>query len=145
MAEVTCCPSEAQSTCCEPEAKDPCCSPAAAGGSCGCSEGDIRETVRERYAAAARRAGSTAVITRADERGVFGASLYSGEAAEAPDAAVSASLGCGVPTAVADLHEGETVSISDRVPARTFSSVPRVWMTPRAAIWLHGPGASPEH
>ena len=28
---------------------------------------------------------------------------------DAPDAAVSASLGCGVPTAVADLHEGEIV------------------------------------
>jgi arsenite methyltransferase len=43
-----------------------------------------------------------------DETGVFGATLY-GEAAreETPEAAVSASLGCGVPTAVADLHQGE--------------------------------------
>jgi arsenite methyltransferase len=41
---------------------------------------------------------------------VFGGSLYdSAEAGEAPEAAVAASLGCGVPTAVADLHEGETV------------------------------------
>jgi hypothetical protein len=39
---------------------------------------------------------------------VFGATLCR-EAAreETPDAAVSASLGCGVPTAVAHLHEGE--------------------------------------
>jgi ubiquinone/menaquinone biosynthesis C-methylase UbiE len=35
--------------------------------------------------------------------------LYADEAEGAPDAAIEASLGCGVPTAVADLHEGETV------------------------------------
>lgn len=90
---------------------------------------DIRETVREKYAAAARAATGAAVdharasdsasgccgsgavgCSPADESGVFGASLYD-EAArdDVPDAAVSASLGCGVPTAVADLHEGETV------------------------------------
>ena len=41
---------------------------------------------------------------------MFGAGLYDAEQADgAPDAAVNASLGCGVPTAVADLHEGETV------------------------------------
>jgi SAM-dependent methyltransferase len=41
---------------------------------------------------------------------VFGESLY-GEAdrASLPDAAVLASLGCGNPTAVADLHEGDIV------------------------------------
>jgi arsenite methyltransferase len=116
MADLTstCCSTEAQSTCCEPQAKDACCGTAAAGGSCGCAEGngDIRETVRERYAAAARAAaasGNAVVVTEADERGLFGASLYDDEAAAAPAAAVSASLGCGVPTAVADLHEGETV------------------------------------
>jgi SAM-dependent methyltransferase len=41
---------------------------------------------------------------------VFGPALYEAlEAEELPDAAVLASLGCGNPTAVADLHEGETV------------------------------------
>jgi arsenite methyltransferase len=109
-----CCSTEAQSTCCEPEAKDACCGTAAAGGSCGCAAGggDVRETVRERYAAAARAAAVASgpvVVTEADQGGVFGSSLYADEAAEAPDAAVNASLGCGVPTAVADLHEGETV------------------------------------
>ncbi len=81
---------------------------------------DIRETVRERYAAAARAVadnqadgccgGSGVSCSPADETGVFGASLYD-EASreEVPTAAVDASLGCGVPTAVADLHEGETV------------------------------------
>ncbi|HSD80697.1 MAG TPA: methyltransferase domain-containing protein, partial [Solirubrobacteraceae bacterium] len=39
----------------------------------------------------------------------FGATLYGDEGADAPDQAVKASLGCGVPTAVADLHAGETV------------------------------------
>jgi arsenite methyltransferase len=66
---------------------------------------DIRETVRARYAAAARGASCCT-----GEAGRFGATLYdSAEAAGATEAAVSASLGCGVPTAVADLHEGETV------------------------------------
>ena len=42
--------------------------------------------------------------------GVFGDALYGAdETAGAPREAVAASLGCGVPTAVADLHEGETV------------------------------------
>ncbi len=40
----------------------------------------------------------------------FGEALYDAEQrGELPDAAVLASLGCGNPTAVADLHEGETV------------------------------------
>jgi SAM-dependent methyltransferase len=76
---------------------------------------DIRETVRRRYAAAA---GKSAVgeygQARAAEPGccapVFGADLYTADAAQgAPEAAVAASLGCGVPTAVADLRPGETV------------------------------------
>ncbi len=41
---------------------------------------------------------------------VFGADLYDRDAAAGvPDSAVAASLGCGVPTAVADLHPGDTV------------------------------------
>jgi SAM-dependent methyltransferase len=73
---------------------------------------EIRETVRERYAAAARQAGSSEDGCCGSSVGCseeFGAALYGDEASAAPDAAVSASLGCGVPTAVADLHEGETV------------------------------------
>jgi SAM-dependent methyltransferase len=86
---------------------------------------EIREQVRERYAAAARAMGAgdgdscgcgpaccaPAELT-ADAHGteVFGAALYAGaEVQGAPETAVAASLGCGVPTAVADLHEGETV------------------------------------
>jgi arsenite methyltransferase len=89
---------------------------------------DIRETVRRRYAEAARAAqsgaddqaralesesgccGAGASCSPADETGVFGASLYDEASRESvPQAAVDASLGCGVPTAVADLHDGETV------------------------------------
>jgi SAM-dependent methyltransferase len=89
---------------------------------------DIRDQVRDRYAAAAGAAkeaistgccGGSAgcgVYTDPDMREtdkngtvVFGGSLYEAEADAAPKAAIEASLGCGVPTAVADLHEGETV------------------------------------
>ncbi len=76
---------------------------------------DIREIVRERYAAAARdaRTGAPCCAGSAEDScgdGVFGDALYeSDETAGAPREAVAASLGCGVPTAVADLHEGETV------------------------------------
>ena len=85
---------------------------------------DVREEVRARYARSAIEAasGSAATcgcgpssagsccgpISEADQ--VFGASLYDGtERADLPETAVLASLGCGNPTAVADLREGETV------------------------------------
>jgi arsenite methyltransferase len=81
---------------------------------------NVREAVRERYAGAARAAGSgegcgcgcgpdLSLEDRSGAR-VFGDTLYGGEDTDgATDAALAASLGCGVPTAVADLHEGETV------------------------------------
>jgi arsenite methyltransferase len=84
----------------------------------------IRETVRRRYASAALAAsqpddeccgggcgcGPAEVALDIEDRPMFGARLYDpADAAEATDAALSASLGCGVPTAVADLHPGETV------------------------------------
>jgi arsenite methyltransferase len=122
MADVTeCCAPAAQATCCEPSEKAACCESGAAGGSCGCAAGNdaLREKVRERYAAAALAtvaptvaAGccdNPAAIT--DEQAeMFGAGLYAdGERDELPDTAVLASLGCGNPTAMAELHEGETV------------------------------------
>ncbi len=79
---------------------------------------DLRERVRARYSAAARAAAASARpsccggIALVDEAGarVFGGSLYDKEeAADAPEQALAASLGCGVPTAVAELKEGETV------------------------------------
>jgi len=86
-----------------------CCSPAA--------DPDIRETVRERYAAAARSVGdaganccSGSELITDDQREVFGSRLYGVTDREAlPEAAQLASLGCGNPTAVADLNQGDTV------------------------------------
>ncbi len=121
---ASCCSPAAQETCCEPEAKGECCGADHEAGSCGCSAGapaqetqDVREAVRERYAAAAVAAstgeagccGDAAVIT--DEQSqAFGSELYPDADRDAlPDAAQLASLGCGNPTAVAELHEGETV------------------------------------
>jgi arsenite methyltransferase len=85
---------------------------------------DLREEVRRRYAESAK-----AVTGEADGCGCgsgsccaddssasavgskrFGVVLYEAEQrGELPDAAVLASLGCGNPTAVADLHEGDVV------------------------------------
>jgi SAM-dependent methyltransferase len=97
---------------------------------------DLTRAVRERYAAAARRAAESPlpiVVTGADEECLFGASLYAGEAAEAPAAAVNASLGCGVPTAVADLHEGETVlDLGSGAGADVLISAKRVGPTGKA-------------
>jgi ubiquinone/menaquinone biosynthesis C-methylase UbiE len=84
---------------------------------CTPEQQDLRETVRERYAAAARLAasgqgcGCAPDVALADRTGaqVFGERLYAREDTDGAEAALAASLGCGVPTAVADLHEGETV------------------------------------
>ena len=68
----------------------------------------IHELVRERYAAAAVQA--TAGTSCCGPEAGIGAELYSAlERDTLPDAAVLASLGCGNPTAVADLHPGERV------------------------------------
>jgi arsenite methyltransferase len=74
----------------------------------------IHETVRERYAQAALTASSGLSSTCGEacctEANGIGPGLYSAlERQELPDAAVLASLGCGNPIAVAELHEGERV------------------------------------
>jgi SAM-dependent methyltransferase len=69
----------------------------------------IHEAVRERYAAAATQAATGTGACCGPETGI-GAGLYSAlERDELPDAALLASLGCGNPTVVADLQEGERV------------------------------------
>jgi SAM-dependent methyltransferase len=147
MAELNtttdCCAPEAQASCCEPEAKAECCGGEHAPG-CGCAAGseslsaedELRETVREKYAAAARAAaeGNGGCCSPADEEvGAFGVSLYGDEATDVPPAAVDASLGCGVPTAVADLHEGEVVlDLGSGAGADVLISAKRVGSTGRA-------------
>ena len=143
---VGCCGTEAQATCCEPAEKEDCCATATESGGCGCDAGqlaevdDIRETVRAKYAAAARQAagaGSWCCEAGFDpcDTGTqtFGATLYGQEGEEAPQEAVNASLGCGVPTAVADLHEGETVlDLGSGAGADVFISARRVGPSGRA-------------
>jgi arsenite methyltransferase len=88
----------------------------------------LREQVRARYAAAATKvtagagdcgcgqpadcgcdSGCCSGAATAEEPG-FGAELYAAlDRDQLPDTAVLASLGCGNPTAVAELHAGETV------------------------------------
>jgi arsenite methyltransferase len=108
---------------------------------------DIRETVRQRYAGAAKAAATgdhaeaRAVQSEAgccssgapgcspaDATGVFGASLYDDVSREeVPAAAVQASLGCGVPTAVAELRDGQTVlDLGSGVGADVLISARRV-------------------
>jgi SAM-dependent methyltransferase len=86
-------------------------------------EREVTDRVRERYAQIAREAGTGGgaccgdgcgcgpeSVLAEDERDVFGAALYGREEREAlPAEAVAVSLGCGNPTAVAELGRGETV------------------------------------
>jgi SAM-dependent methyltransferase len=83
----------------------------------------LRDQVRERYAAAAtvttggccgsdERAccDATGAVVTDEQREQFGDALYTvDERGELPEAAVLASLGCGNPIAIAELHTGETV------------------------------------
>jgi SAM-dependent methyltransferase len=68
------------------------------------------EAVRRRYAELATTAAQGATCCTPDEEAVFGASRYAADDLGAvPDSAAAASLGCGNPTAVAELSAGETV------------------------------------
>jgi arsenite methyltransferase len=112
------------------------------------TEQGVREAVRERYAQAARAAGPGQGCCSGqgcgcgpdlgleDQSGtqVFGDALYGSEDADgATDAALAASLGCGVPTAVADLHEGETVlDLGSGAGADVLISARRVGPTGKA-------------
>jgi arsenite methyltransferase len=61
-------------------------------------------------AAASTTAAVAATVACEGDGAGFGDSLYSADQhRELPEAALLASLGCGNPTAVAELHEGETV------------------------------------
>ncbi len=78
-------------------------------------EATIRDTVREKYGQAALRvrSGGSSCCGGAAFDGTcepITSDLYdAAQAAELPEAAVLASLGCGNPTALAELHPGETV------------------------------------
>ena len=71
---------------------------------------EIKEAVRQRYGQAALRAGSCCGTPALEGASPITSNLYSDrETGELPEAAVLASLGCGNPTALAELKEGETV------------------------------------
>jgi arsenite methyltransferase len=76
---------------------------------------NVKEAVRERYAAAARRVTSTEGACCGASDAVSGcnpitSNLYdAAQKGALPDTAVLASLGCGNPTALAQLAAGETV------------------------------------
>ena len=80
---------------------------------------ELREEVRRRYAESARAVtdgnegcgcGSGSCCANGESDAKFGAALYDAEQrGELPGTATLASLGCGNPTAVAELREGETV------------------------------------
>jgi arsenite methyltransferase len=80
---------------------------------------ELREEVRRRYAESARAVtegsgascgGGGCCADDESDSARFGEALYDADQRGAlPEAATLASLGCGNPTAVADLHEGETV------------------------------------
>lgn len=81
-------------------------------------EGRLREVVRTHYSAAATRVAQSAPASCCGPSACCGdvavdpisRDLYaSHETAGLPEAAVLASLGCGNPTALAELHEGEVV------------------------------------
>jgi SAM-dependent methyltransferase len=68
------------------------------------------QDVQDYYRAKAETAASGAACCADTSTTTFGAANYAAiGAGEAPDAALLASLGCGNPTAVAELREGETV------------------------------------
>jgi arsenite methyltransferase len=77
------------------------------------SEVDIKEVVRERYAEIARSVrtpGSSCCYDGEAGSSGISANLYAGdETGSLPEEAVLASLGCGNPTALAALNEGEAV------------------------------------
>jgi arsenite methyltransferase len=69
----------------------------------------IKEAVRDKYGQAARRVGEGCCGTSVGT-GPISSNLYNDREADAvPEGAVAASLGCGNPTALAELKPGETV------------------------------------
>jgi SAM-dependent methyltransferase len=73
------------------------------------SDASIKKAIRDKYGQAARRAGDGCCGTSIGT-GPINANLYSDQETSAlPEAAVAVSLGCGNPTALAELKPGETV------------------------------------
>ncbi|MBI4477596.1 MAG: methyltransferase domain-containing protein, partial [Acidobacteria bacterium] len=93
-----------EQACCGPT----CCAPATSEPA---PRADLRQAVKEKYGAAARQARSGRASCCGDgSADVITSSLYAAsETTGLPEEAVRASLGCGNPTALAELNPGETV------------------------------------
>jgi arsenite methyltransferase len=116
------------------------------------TDAELREHVRVKYSEAALRVADrdatagcgcgcashatpeTTCCSGVAEAAVFGGELYAPhDTIGATDDAIGASLGCGVPTAVAGLHEGETVlDLGSGAGADVLISARRVAPTGRA-------------
>jgi SAM-dependent methyltransferase len=75
---------------------------------------NIKQTIKEKYGKAAQAAATASAASCCGDGPScctpITSDLYeAGDSASIPEAAVLASLGCGNPTALAELHEGETV------------------------------------
>jgi SAM-dependent methyltransferase len=141
-----CCTTDQQASCCEPSEKEACCTPAASSAegpeAWAADSAELREQVRERYAAAAvafagssdAGCGCRANLEEKYGSGVFGPSLYEDErTSEADQHTVAASLGCGVPTAATDLHDSETIlDLGSGAGADVLISAQRVRATGKA-------------
>jgi 2-polyprenyl-3-methyl-5-hydroxy-6-metoxy-1,4-benzoquinol methylase len=98
--------------------------------------GQIRAAVTARYSGLARAARSGQQVTDCGttvfETGCFGPAGYA-DTSDLPDGAVRASLGCGNPVAVAQLHPGETVlDLGSGGGIDVLLSARRVWPGGRA-------------
>ena len=144
---------EAQASCCEPSEKDALLrrddrrgelrllsgrqqapSPSPRTFARPCARSTQPRPARPPRSRARGRAAGPIALTDADRTQVFGAALYSEAETEGATAtAVAASLGCGVPTAVADLREGETVlDLGSGAGADVLISARRVGPTGKA-------------
>jgi SAM-dependent methyltransferase/thioredoxin reductase len=116
-AEAACCaptPAQSASGCCAPTSTVVTTTlgrPTAKG--LDAPAGDIREVVKAKYGAAALRVGgaggSCCGSAASSECSPITANLYGTETVGLPAEAVAASLGCGNPTALAELRPGEVV------------------------------------
>jgi len=156
-AQETCCEPTDKASCCGDTHATGCgCAAGSESARAAVTDGtpeDLRETVRLKYAQAANAAARGEYrqaqalesdsgkddadffcCSPADRTGVFGSALYDeAHREQVPDTAVQASLGCGVPTAVADLREGETVlDLGSGAGADVLISARRVGSTGKA-------------
>ena len=87
-----------------------CCSASPRAAESATDGPSVEESVRRRYAELAETAAQGGTCCNPNEHAVFGSSRYgSRDLGDLPEGTADASLGCGNPTAIADLASGEVV------------------------------------